>query len=55
MMASREEPPYHNVDTGVTMRRVNDKCDSTGDVDDVKERDTVVAKAVASGPPTRTR
>ena len=27
----------------------------TGDVDDVKERDTVVAKAVTSGPPTRTR
>ncbi len=55
MMASREEPPYHDVDTDVTMWRVNDKCDPTGDVDDVKERDTVVTKAVASGPPTRTR
>jgi len=55
MMASREEPPYHDVNTDVTMRHVNDECDPTGDVDGVNEHDTLVAKAVASGPPTRTR
>ena len=55
MMALREEPPYHDVVTDVTMRHVNNECDPTGDVNNVKERDTVIAKAVTSGPPTQTR
>ena len=50
-----EEPPYHDASTDVTMRHVNDECDPTGDVDDVEERDTLIAKAIAFGPPTRTR
>jgi hypothetical protein len=37
------------------MRRVTDECDPNGDVEDVKERNDVIAKVVASGPPTRTR
>jgi len=37
------------------MQRVNDKYDPNRDIDDVKERDTIFTKAIASGPPTRTR
>ena len=55
MMALHEEPPYHDDDTDMTMRCINDECNPTGHVNDVKECDTVVNKAVAFGPPTQTR
>ena len=51
MMALRKEPPYHDVNTNVMIWRINEECDPTGDVDDVNERDAIVAKAIASGPP----
>jgi hypothetical protein len=54
--ASREEtPPAILSSASSTLNTVARGDDPTGDVDDIKERDTVVAKAVASGPPTRTR
>ena len=50
-MAPRKEPPYQDVNTNVMIWRINEECNQTGDVDDVNERDVIVAKAIASGPP----